>query len=91
MNPWNHPIPSVHRNFPNLKPLIGFAGLDIAEFPHVQAWLGRVGERPAVQKGSVTPLKVDLDALEKDKEAFGKYLKGNVTWIKQGMEVDHKN
>ncbi|MDR2335743.1 MAG: glutathione S-transferase N-terminal domain-containing protein [Burkholderiaceae bacterium] len=26
-------------------------GLDVAEWPHVQAWLSKVGERPAVQRG----------------------------------------
>jgi glutathione S-transferase len=71
--------------------ILAFAGLDIAEFPNVQAWHNRVSQRPAVQTGSNIPLNVDLDALEKDKAAFGKYLKGNSAWIRKGMEVDHKN
>jgi GSH-dependent disulfide-bond oxidoreductase len=29
----------------------GFVGVDIAPYPHVKAWLDRVGARPAVQKG----------------------------------------
>lgn len=71
--------------------ILRFAGLDIAEFPNVQAWYDRVAQRPAVQTGSDIPTKVDLDALEKDKEAFGNYLKGNAAWIRQGMALDHKN
>jgi glutathione S-transferase len=31
------------------------AGLDIAQFPHVKAWLERVTARPAVQKGIAVP------------------------------------
>lgn len=49
-----------------------------------------MAQRPAVQKGSQTPKKVDLEALEKDKQAFTSYLKVNEGWIRHGMEADAK-
>lgn len=33
-------------------------GVDLAEFPHVQAWFDRVAERPAVQTGRVAGLEL---------------------------------
>jgi len=36
--------------FPWAKGL-GFAGVEIDEFPNVKAWVERIGERPEVQRG----------------------------------------
>ena len=38
-----------------------WTGLPIADYPHLHAWLLRVGARPAVQRGMAQPLGVTLD------------------------------
>ncbi|KAJ9497333.1 hypothetical protein H2202_007137 [Exophiala xenobiotica] len=67
-----------------------FGGVDISEFPHLRDWQARMASRPAVQKGSDTPKKVDLNKLAEDPEEFSKYLKKNEEWIRQGMEENEK-
>lgn len=62
----------------------------MSEFPYEGDWQARMAQRPAVQKGSQTPKKVDLEKLEKDPEAFKTYLKTNEAWIKHGMDEDRK-
>lgn len=53
-------------------------GQDMAHFPHLQAWLDRVGERPAVQAGRAVgdALRSNLAASGKDAEAARKILFG---------------
>ncbi|ETI23556.1 hypothetical protein G647_05358 [Cladophialophora carrionii CBS 160.54] len=71
--------------------LLGFASIDINEFPRVREWQKRMAQRPAVQKGYDTPKKVDLDAMEKkEPQVFNTYLKTNLGWIKHGMDDDAK-
>ncbi|KAJ9603793.1 hypothetical protein H2200_011979 [Cladophialophora chaetospira] len=70
--------------------ILGFVDLDINEFPHVSVWQERMAQRPAVQRGSNTPKKIDLDSLANDKQAFDKYLSTNAGWIRQGMEENAK-
>ncbi len=43
-----------------------FAGIGLEEFPHVQKWLDRIYERPAVQKGLDVPEPNKLKALLAD-------------------------
>lgn len=69
---------------------LAFAGVDMSEFPYVAGWQARMEQRPAVQKGSNTPKKVDLEKLAKDPVAFNTYLKTNESWIKHGMVEDSK-
>lgn len=73
-----------------IEATIAFAGAEMDEFPHVREWQNRMAQRPAVQRGYDTPKKVDLDSLERDPEAFKKYLKTNENWIRHGMEEDAK-
>jgi GST-like protein len=44
-------------------------GQDIAQFPHLEAWLERVGEREAVQRGMAVGRDVKKADLAKDKAA----------------------
>ncbi len=44
------------------------AGVDLAQFPHLEAWLDRVGERPAVKRGANIPERVKPADLEKQQE-----------------------
>ncbi|MDP3940582.1 MAG: glutathione S-transferase family protein [Deltaproteobacteria bacterium] len=48
----------------------GWAEVEIDNMPHLQRWLDRVGERPAVQKGVGVPGEVDPEAQRKWIEAF---------------------
>ena len=53
-------------------------GQNIDEFPNLKAWLARVGERPAVQRGRALgdELRKNLAASGKDAEAARKLLFG---------------
>lgn len=44
------------------------AGVDIERFPNLKAWLDRVGERPAVQKGANNPERVKPTDREEQQE-----------------------
>lgn len=47
-----------------------WCGIDISEFPHVEAWVGRLLERPAFQKGLQVPVPYPFsDAAVTNKEA----------------------
>ena len=41
-----------------------WAGISVDGLPHLQKWLARVGERPAVQRGIAVPIAFDFAALE---------------------------
>jgi len=68
-----------------------FSGIDLELFPHVQAWLDRCFERPAVKKGFAVPNASVLsnsklkETLEKDEEAKKK---SEETWafLKESKE-----
>jgi glutathione S-transferase len=40
----------------------GWAGVETSGLPHLERWLARVGERPAVQRGRQVPQPVDVQA-----------------------------
>lgn len=44
------------------------AGVDLDQFSNLKAWLGRVGERPAVQKGSNIPERVKPSDRDEQRE-----------------------
>lgn len=67
-----------------------FSGLDIEEFSAVKAWQQRMVSRPAAQRGFNVPVKVDVDKLLKDPEAFNTIVSKNKAWIRQGMIDDRK-
>jgi len=48
----------------------GWAEVEIDDMPHLQRWLDRIGERPAVQKGVGVPGVIDPEAQRKWLEAF---------------------
>lgn len=43
----------------------GWAGVEVEGLPHLKAWMTRMWERPAVQRGLTVPGKVDPDAILK--------------------------
>ena len=40
---------------------LGWAGLDLAQFPHIERWHGEIGARPAVQRGMAVPIGARLE------------------------------
>ncbi|OAP61753.1 hypothetical protein AYL99_03956 [Fonsecaea erecta] len=70
--------------------MLAFAGMDIADFPNVKSWQQRMASRPTVQKGFNIPVKVDVDKLLNDPEAFNAIVAKNKAWIRQGMIDDRK-
>jgi len=43
----------------------GWAGVEVSGLPHLQAWMTRLWERPAVQRGLAVPGKIDPEAILK--------------------------
>jgi glutathione S-transferase len=64
----------------------------MTEFPVLQQWQERMTSRPAVQKGFNTPMRFDLDKIEKeDPEQFKRIMEANKKWIRHGQEANEKS
>ena len=50
--------------------LHGWAGVEIDDLPHLQRWIDRIAERPAVQKGLEVPGQIDPEVQQKWLEKF---------------------
>jgi len=48
-----------------------WAGIEIADLPHLARWLEAVGKRPAVQKGRAVPAQLDPNARPEDVKKTG--------------------
>jgi GST-like protein len=48
-----------------------WAGIEIADLPHLSRWLEAVGKRPAVQKGRAVPTPLDPNARAEDVKKSG--------------------
>lgn len=53
---------------------LGFATIDLAEFPEVIRWFERMKARSAVQRGMATPVKIDIETIMADPEQFKEYV-----------------
>jgi len=61
-----------------------FAGIDLAEFPHVKKWVEEIEARPAVQKGLLIPNGEDgIAKLKKDPELAAQKWKETTEHIKK--------
>ncbi|KAL9085291.1 MAG: hypothetical protein Q9159_004800 [Coniocarpon cinnabarinum] len=68
----------------------GWAGVDIAEFPVLRAWLDRMAARPGVAKGKDVPDPYKLADLLKDPQKVKEVMEKSRAWIQQGMKEDAK-
>lgn len=66
----------------------GYAGIDVSEFPHLQAWEDRMLKRPAVEKGRHVPSPHKIK--EMDKESIEKAAKEGREWIQRQQAEDAK-
>ena len=42
-----------------------WSGVDLKSFPHLQGWVDRIYQRPAVIRGKAVPYKVEKDQIKK--------------------------
>ncbi|KKK20269.1 hypothetical protein AOCH_006451, partial [Aspergillus ochraceoroseus] len=66
----------------------GWAGIDIAEFPHLKAWEDRLAAREGVEKGRHVPSPHTIKDLMKDQKKVDEYAAESRKWIQQGMKTD---
>lgn len=68
-----------------------WAGVDLAEFPKLSAWVDRIEARPAVQRGILVPDGKDkISELRRNPEAAEAEAKKASEWIMKGLEADKK-
>jgi glutathione S-transferase len=65
-----------------------FAGVDIAQFPSLQAWVERVQARPAVQRGMNVPSPSKQRSSLSDTKAVKEFASKAKDWIQRGMQED---
>ena len=66
----------------------GWAGVDIAEFPTLREWEGRMLGRPGVEKGRHVPSPHRMKELLGDKEATERHAREAAEWIQRGQKGD---
>ena len=66
----------------------GYSGVDISEFPQLQAWEDRMLKRPAVEKGRHVPSRHGVK--EMDKQAIEKATREGREWILRQQAEDAK-
>jgi len=67
-----------------------WAGVDITEFPALQAWDDRMAARPGVQKGKDVPEPHRMKELSKDKKRMEEDAEKAKQWVQAGMAADSK-
>jgi glutathione S-transferase len=68
---------------------VDWAGIDIDEFPHLNAWIDRVLARPGVEKGRHVPKKhTALDQRFLTQEQLAEMAVESSKWVMQGMKDD---
>jgi len=68
-----------------------WAGVDIKEFPALEAWENRMTERPGVQKGMNVPTPHRMKELQKDPKGMEERAASARKWVQSGMAADAKN
>ena len=68
----------------------GWAGIDITEFPSLQAWEDRMASRPGVEAGRHVPDKHTIKDLLKDKAKMDEHAASARQWVQAGMKEDAK-
>ncbi|KAI9740624.1 MAG: hypothetical protein M1818_004588 [Claussenomyces sp. TS43310] len=67
-----------------------WAGIEITEFPALQAWEDRMAERPGVKKGKDVPTPHIIKELDKDPARLKEYAEKSKKWVQAGMASDAK-
>ncbi|KAH8663534.1 putative disulfide bond reductase yfcG [Tricladium varicosporioides] len=67
-----------------------WAGVDITEFPNLEAWVERMYARPAVEKGRNVPDPHRMKELAKDPAKQKEHAEKSKAWVQQGMKEDAK-
>lgn len=68
-----------------------WAGVDIADFPALNAWLERMLARPGIDKGRNCPSRhTALEMKDKPKELLDRLAENSRAWVQQGMAEDAK-
>jgi len=67
-----------------------WAGVDITEFPALQAWEERMAARPGVQKGMDVPEPHRMKELKKDPQKMKEHAEQARVWVQAGMKDDAK-
>ncbi|GAA6059957.1 hypothetical protein JCM10212_001306 [Sporobolomyces blumeae] len=65
----------------------GWAGIDIKEFPHLEAWVERIDARPAVQAALKVPEQDMVTKIKADPSLEEKMAKASASWVQQGNEA----
>lgn len=66
----------------------GWAGVDIAEFPHLERWEQRMEAREGVKKGRDVPTPLRLKEILKDQARADQHAKQASSWVQAGMKED---
>ena len=66
----------------------GWAGVEIEDFPTLNAWLERMYSRPGVEKGRHVPKRHGMKELMQNKELMEKKANEAKAWIQAGMKQD---
>ena len=66
----------------------GWAGVEIAEFPNLQAWEERMMQRSGVERGRHIPDPHRIKELMQDKEAVDRHAAHSRAWVQSGMKAD---
>lgn len=66
----------------------GWAGIDITQYPKLQAWEERLEKRPGVAKGMNVPTEYKLKAILKDPAKTQEYAEKSKSWVQSGMKAD---
>ncbi|KAI9656484.1 MAG: hypothetical protein M1821_004691 [Bathelium mastoideum] len=68
--------------------MAAWAGVDLAEFPSLQAWERRLGERPAFQRGGNVPDPNPLTEILKDPAKIEEFAAKGRKVVQEGMKKD---
>lgn len=66
----------------------GWAGVEIEDFPHLQAWEERMLKRGGVERGRHVPDPHTVKELMKDKKKMEEAAAKNREWVQKGMKDD---
>ena len=66
----------------------GWAGVELSDFPALQAWEERMTARPGVEKGRNVPDPHTIKELLKDKKKMEEHAAKSRNWVQAGMKED---
>lgn len=67
-----------------------WAGVDVAPYKQLKAWLDRINARPAVQKGLNVPEPFEMKEKMRSKEGEEEYQRMHAGWVMKGQEADQE-